>query len=94
MEQTLDRHEAENLTVAQVMLGRPKTVPPDATVADLRRLFENPSVRTALIVDGDAFVGTVERGDVLDAARASGEVRHFSVVRPSLADIFRTVVQR
>jgi CBS domain-containing protein len=50
------------------MLGRPKTVPPDATVADLRRLFENPSVRTALIVDGDAFVGTVERGDVPDAA--------------------------
>jgi ABC-2 type transport system ATP-binding protein len=36
----------------------------------------------------------VREGDVLDAARASGEVRHFSVVRPSLADIFRTVVQR
>jgi ABC-2 type transport system ATP-binding protein len=34
----------------------------------------------------------VREGDVLDAARAAGEVRHFSVVRPSLADIFRTVV--
>jgi ABC-2 type transport system ATP-binding protein len=35
----------------------------------------------------------VRESDVLDAARAAGEVRHFSVVRPSLADIFRTVVQ-
>jgi len=35
----------------------------------------------------------VREDDVLDAARAAGEVRHFSVVRPSLADIFRTVVQ-
>ena len=35
---------------------------------------------------------SVREGDVLDAARAAGEVRHFSVVRPSLADIFRTVV--
>jgi ABC-2 type transport system ATP-binding protein len=35
----------------------------------------------------------VREGDVLDAARAAGEVRHFSVVRPSLADIFRARVQ-
>jgi ABC-2 type transport system ATP-binding protein len=36
----------------------------------------------------------VREDDVLDAARAAGKVRYFSVVRPSLADIFRTVVQR
>jgi ABC-type uncharacterized transport system ATPase subunit len=30
--------------------------------------------------------------DVLDAARAAGEVRHFSVVQPSLSEIFRTAV--
>jgi ABC-2 type transport system ATP-binding protein len=30
---------------------------------------------------------------VLDAARAAGEVRHFSVVQPSLTDIFRKAVQ-
>jgi ABC-2 type transport system ATP-binding protein len=35
----------------------------------------------------------IREGDVLDAARAAGEVRHFSVVRPSLADIFRARVQ-
>ncbi|HLB61165.1 MAG TPA: ATP-binding cassette domain-containing protein [Actinomycetota bacterium] len=35
--------------------------------------------------------GTSE-AEVLDAARAVGEVRHFSVVRPSLAQIFREAV--
>jgi ABC-2 type transport system ATP-binding protein len=32
--------------------------------------------------------------DVLDAARAAGSVRHFSVVRPSLPEIFRREVAR
>ena len=32
--------------------------------------------------------------DVLDAARAAGSVRHFSVVRPSLSEIFRREVTR
>jgi ABC-2 type transport system ATP-binding protein len=31
---------------------------------------------------------------VLDAAQAAGEVRHFSVVQPSLAEIFREAVTR
>jgi len=30
--------------------------------------------------------------DVLDAARAAGEVRSFNVVRPSLTEIFRRAV--
>ena len=41
---TLD--EAAILTVGEVMISRPKTLPSTATVADARRLFENPSVRT------------------------------------------------
>ena len=41
---------------------------PDASVADLRRLFQNDSVRTALLVDGPTFVGTVERDDVPPSA--------------------------
>jgi ABC-2 type transport system ATP-binding protein len=32
--------------------------------------------------------------NVLDAARAAGSVRHFSVVRPSLSEIFRREVAR
>jgi ABC-type uncharacterized transport system ATPase subunit len=32
--------------------------------------------------------------DVLDAARAAGAVRHFSIVQPSLSEIFRREVAR
>ena len=68
----ITREAAEQLTVGEVMLSRPKTLPPHATVADLRRLFENEGVRTALLVDGGRFFGTVERDDLPDAA-ADGE---------------------
>ena len=60
----ITREAAVQLTVGEVMLSRPKTLGTDATVADLRRLFENPSVRTVLLVEGERFVGTVERDDV------------------------------
>ena len=36
----------------------------------------------------------VSEPDVLDAARAVGAVRHFSVVQPSLSEIFRRLVTR
>jgi CBS domain-containing protein len=65
---TISREAAETLTVAEVMLQRPKTLPVDATVGELRRLFEHSAVRTVLLVDGDAFAGTVERPDVPEDA--------------------------
>jgi len=71
MEQTqrlVGREAAQQLTVEAVMLRNPKTLPQHATVADLRRLFAKDSVRTALIVDGEAFVATVERSDLPDDA--------------------------
>jgi CBS domain-containing protein len=48
-------------TVADVMLAEPKTLPADATVAAVRRLFEKPSVRTALLVDGPVFRAALDR---------------------------------
>ena len=42
-------------TVADVMLERPKTLPADSSVAAVRGLFEKPSVRTALLVEGAVF---------------------------------------
>jgi ABC-2 type transport system ATP-binding protein len=36
----------------------------------------------------------VSDGDLLDRARAAGEVRHFSLVQPSLAELFRAAVER
>jgi CBS-domain-containing membrane protein len=74
----ITRQVAEQLTVGEVMLARPKTLGTDATVADLRRLFENRSVRTALLVDGEAFFGTVERDDVPDTAGAGETAKAFA----------------
>jgi hypothetical protein len=41
------------------------------------------------VVELDDGVG---EGDVLDGARSAGEIRHFSVVRRTLSEIFREVV--
>ena len=59
------RHDADDARrVSDVMVTRPKTLPADATVADLRRLFANSHVISALLVDGSAFAGIVNRDDV------------------------------
>jgi CBS domain-containing protein len=59
---TLD--EAAILTVGEIMISKPKTLPSTATVADARRLFENPGVRTALIVEDGRYAGELTREDV------------------------------
>ena len=64
----ITREVAEQLTVGEVMLSHPRTLGTTATVGDLRRMFANRNVRTALLVDGERFVGTVERDDVPETA--------------------------
>lgn len=59
---------ADELPVREVMVARPKTLPASATVADVRRMFENPHVETALLVDGTAFAGAIDRDDVPPSA--------------------------
>jgi CBS domain-containing protein len=61
--------------VRDAMVGRPKTLPAGASVDDLRALFANPHVRTALLVDGDRFAGAVERDDVPASADGTGPAR-------------------
>ena len=68
----LAREAAQQLTVAEVMLRRPKTVSAGSTVAELRRVFEHKRMRTLVLVDGDTFVGTLEREDLPESA-ADGE---------------------
>jgi CBS domain-containing protein len=70
---------AAHLTVAEVMLTRPKTLAASATVADLRRVFANETMRTVLVVDGDTLVGTLERPDLPDAAADADSVRRYAV---------------
>jgi CBS domain-containing protein len=60
------------MTVGEVMIARPKTLPGDAAVADVRHAFENPSVRTVLLADDGLFRAAIER-DLLPPAAAADE---------------------
>jgi CBS domain-containing protein len=57
----IPQDQAVGLTVGEVMIARPKTLPPAALVQDVRQAFENPSVRTVLFADGRVFHGAIER---------------------------------
>ena len=47
------------LTVADVMLRDPKTLPGTATVGDVRSMLVNPSVQMVLLADGREFCGAI-----------------------------------
>jgi CBS domain-containing protein len=64
--------DAVVLTVGEVMVARPKTQPGHTLVGDVRRAFEQPSVRTVLLADDGVFRGAIERDDV-PADAADGE---------------------
>jgi len=51
--------ETAGLTVADVMLRHPKTLPSSASVQDVRELLERPSVQMVLLADDDVFRGAV-----------------------------------
>jgi ABC-2 type transport system ATP-binding protein len=63
--------------------------PPDwyATLPGVRVLDPLPDGAILELSD------SLRERDVLDAARAAGDVRHFSVVQPSLTEIFREAVR-
>jgi CBS domain-containing protein len=58
--------DAAGQSVGDVMIKRPKTLPVGATVGDVRKLFENGSVQTGLLVEGERFRGAIERPDIPD----------------------------
>ena len=49
----------DDLRAADVMLRKPKTVPVEATVAEVRDLLSNPSVQLVLVTSGPLFCGAV-----------------------------------
>ncbi len=76
-------------TVADVMVRRPKTLPADATIAQVRAALLDDHVRVALLVEGDRLVAMMERTDLV-AARAASPARTRAVltgrtVAPGLA---------
>ena len=72
MDGTLSREQAAELLVAEVMIAKPKTLPPYARVADVRSVFQKKNVRTVLIVEGGEFRGAIER-DALPLTAADDE---------------------
>jgi CBS domain-containing protein len=61
MSTTVPLADALSLTVGEVMIKAPKTLSADASVGEVRTLFERPSMRTVLLTEGRAFAGAIER---------------------------------
>jgi CBS domain-containing protein len=77
--------EVIELTVGEVMMSRPKTMPSDAVVADVRRAFEQPSVRTVLLADDGVFAGAIEREDLPADAPDDVRAAHYADTKPVTA---------
>jgi CBS domain-containing protein len=72
------------MLVGEVMIANPKTLPPSATVGDVRELFERKStVRTLLLVDGGIFRGAIERGELPATARDGEPALGFADASPA-----------
>ncbi len=80
---TILRDDALEQTVGEVMIKRPKTLPADALVEDVRRAFERPTVRTVLLADGDRFIGAIERDGLPAEAAADESARTYIERRPT-----------
>ena len=68
MSQTVPLADALAMTVGEVMIRAPKTLPADASVGEVRRQFDRPSIRTVLLTEGEAFAGVIERDGLPDGA--------------------------
>jgi CBS domain-containing protein len=67
--QELELEEVAGRSVDEVMIRRPKSLASDATVADARRLFENPKVLVCPVLDGEGrLLGELSREHVPDTA--------------------------
>ena len=79
----ISREQAADLRVRDVMYQDPKTMSGATTVGELRDEFERrPGMRTALLADGDRFLGAVERGDLEAAGDAQAPAAEFAQRRP------------
>lgn len=80
---TLD--DAVTQLVGDVMLRSPKTLPGTARVDEARAFFANPKVVSALVVDGTAFVGLLDRTDMPSLLPGNSPIRTF--VRREIATV-------
>jgi CBS domain-containing protein len=59
VQQRTDTSDLMGQTVADVMLGDPKTLPASASVGQVRGLLDSQSVQMVLLVDGETFAGAI-----------------------------------
>jgi predicted transcriptional regulator len=80
------RDDAAGLLVRDVMVKRPKTLPADASVADLRAQFTNPRVQAALLADDGRFAGAIAPSELPETADgAEPAARYARLDVPTLA---------
>jgi CBS domain-containing protein len=72
------REHAADKRIGDVMVRCPKSLPVDATVGDVRRKLENLSLRNVVLLDGTAFAGLVDRGEVPADVPDSAPAREFA----------------
>ena len=77
--------EVIEMTVGDVMIAQPKTHPGDVLIADVRRAFEKPSVRTVLLADRGIFRGAIERDRLPEDAPADGPAARYAETEPVTA---------
>jgi len=58
---------ARAAAVGDAMIRAPKTLPPTATVGEVRRFFEDDHVHAALVVDDGRLLAVVERADLVES---------------------------
>ena len=68
-------------TTADVMLRRPRTLPDDASVGEVRELLANPSVQLVLLTSGSRFRGAVAA--IPDSARPDEPALGFAEPNPA-----------
>src|SRR6476659_923430 len=82
----IDRDDAAGRLVRDVMVRRPKTLPVEATVGDLREHFTNPRVQTALLADDGRFAGAIAPSELPDNADPAELARPYARIDvPTLA---------
>ena len=72
------RDVVAGLNVRDLMIPQPKTLPTTAKVDDVRDLFTNAHVRSAVLVDGQAYAGMIDRGSIPDDAPGDAPALPFS----------------
>jgi CBS domain-containing protein len=77
--------DALELTVGEVMIAKPKTLPATVLVRDVRAVFGQPRHRTVLLTDNGVFHGSLERTRFPDDAADDEPAARYAEIQPVTA---------